>query len=112
VLLGVFGLVAFTLTKRNKEIAVRKVLGADAWDILALFLNDYAFLILIANIIAWPLAYIIINKWLENYAYRVHQSVLSYAMVTLFVFAIAFILIILQTFKKARANPVKNLRLE
>ncbi len=73
VFLGIFGIVTFTLIKRTKEIAVRKVLGADIRSIIFLFIKDYAWLILVANIIAWPVAYMITNKWLENYAYRVNQ---------------------------------------
>ena len=75
VFLGIFGVVAFTLTKRTKEIAVRKVLGANVRNIILLFIRDYAILILLANMIAWPLTYIITNKWLQSYAYRVNQDI-------------------------------------
>ncbi len=110
--MGVFGVVAFTLAKRNKEIAVRKVLGADVKNILLLFIKDYSWLIFIANIIAWPVAYIISNRWLENYAYRIQQNAVPYIMVCAFIFIVAFVLITAQCFKAALANPVKNLRTE
>ena len=71
--MGIFGVVAFTLAKRSKEIAVRKVLGAGVKNIILLFIKDYAVLIFIANIIAWPFAYMIVNRWLESYAYRIQQ---------------------------------------
>jgi len=109
---GIFGVVAFTLTKRTKEIAVRKVLGADVKNIIFIFLKEYGLLILISNIIAWPLAYIITAKWLENYAYRVNQNVIPYLFVCFFILATAFILITAQCFKAAIANPVKSLKVE
>jgi putative ABC transport system permease protein len=112
VLMGVFGVVAFTLTKRIKEIAMRKVLGADIKNIIHLFIKDYALLILLANIIAWPVAYMITGKWLDNYAYRINQDVQSYLVVTGFTFATAFLLIAAQCFKVASSNPVKSLRTE
>ena len=112
VFLGVFGIVAFTLAKRNKEIAVRKVLGADVGNIIWLFVKDYAGLIGIANLIAWPLAYNITSKWLENYAYRVGQDVVPYLSVCVFIFMTAFALITAQCFKTAQSNPVISLRTE
>jgi ABC-type antimicrobial peptide transport system permease subunit len=112
VFLGIFGVVAFTLTKRTKEIAVRKVLGADVGNIILLFIKDYAALILLANLIAWPLAYIITNKWLQGYAYRVDQDIVPYLFVCLFIFITAFSMIAIQCFKAGAANPVKSLRTE
>ena len=112
VFMGIFGVVAFTLAKRSKEIAVRKVLGAGIKNIILLFIKDYAVLIFIANIIAWPFAYMIVNRWLESYAYRIQQSITPYFFAGTFVFAAAFIFITVQCFKTALANPVKSLRSE
>ena len=112
VFLGIYGVVAFSLSKRTKEIAVRKVIGADARNIIFLFIKDYAMLILIANLIAWPIAYGIVNKWLDNYAYRIRQSIMIYLIVCVFIFIIAFILITAQCFKTANSNPVESLRSE
>jgi len=112
VFLGIFGVVAFTLTKRTKEIAVRKVLGANVRIIIALFIRDYAILILLANMIAWPLTYIITNKWLQSYAYRVNQDIVPYLFVCLFIFITAFSMIAIQCFKAGATNPVKSLRTE
>jgi putative ABC transport system permease protein len=112
VFLGIFGVVAFTLTKRTKEIAVRKVLGANVRNIIILFIRDYAVLILLANLIAWPLTYIITNKWLQSYAYRVNQDIIPYLFVCLFIFITAFSMIAMQCFKAGAANPVKSLRTE
>ncbi|MDO6430372.1 ABC transporter permease [Flavitalea sp. BT771] len=110
VFLGIFGIVAFTLTRRNKEMAVRKVLGAGLVDIIRLFLQDYAGLILLANLISWPLAYAITDKWLENYAYRITQDIFPYISVGAIIFVTAFGLITVQCLKTAMANPVKSLR--
>ncbi|MGN6341556.1 MAG: ABC transporter permease [Ginsengibacter sp.] len=112
VFMGIFGVVAFTLAKRSKEIAVRKVLGAGIKNIILLFIKEYAWLILIANIIAWPLAYTLVNHWLQSYAYRVEQSITPYLFAGGSVFMAAFIFVGLQCLKTASLNPVKNLRSE
>ena len=112
VLMGVFGVITFTLTRRNKEIAVRKILGANAGSIIQLFLKEYGLTIFIANVIAWPLAYIIVNNWLQNYNYRVGQNIFIYLLVAGLVFCFAFVMIVAQCFKVAIANPVRSLRTE
>jgi ABC-type antimicrobial peptide transport system permease subunit len=112
VLLGILGVVAFTLNKRMKEIAVRKVLGANAGSIILLFLKEYAWLLIIANVIAWPLAYMTTEHFLQNFAYRVQQNIFPYILVLVSVAAMAFVLISLHCAKTAIANPVKSLRTE
>jgi ABC-type antimicrobial peptide transport system permease subunit len=112
VLLGILGVVAFTLNKRMKEIAVRKVLGANAGSIILLFLKEYAWLIVIANVIAWPLAYVSTEHFLQNFAYRVQQDIFPYLLVLVSVATMAFALISLHCAKTAIANPVKSLRTE
>ncbi|MEJ7830697.1 MAG: ABC transporter permease [Segetibacter sp.] len=112
VLLGIIGVVAFMLNKRTREIAVRKVLGANAGNIIFLFLKEYAVLIIIANIIAWPLAYVTTERLLQNFAYRIQQNIFSYLLVLVFITAITFVLISIQCLKAAISNPVKSLRTE
>jgi putative ABC transport system permease protein len=112
VFLGIFGIVAFTLTRRNKEMAVRKVLGAGLVDIIRLFFQDYAGLIVLANLIAWPLAYVVTDRWLSSYAYRITQDIGPYVAVGAIIFVTAFVLIAAQCLKTARANPVRSLRAE
>ena len=112
VLLGIIGVVAFMLTKRNKEIAVRKVLGANAGNIILLFLKEYALLIVLAMIIACPLAYFITERILQNFAYRIGQNFAPYLLVFAIISALTFVLIAAQCFKVAVANPVKSLRTE
>jgi putative ABC transport system permease protein len=112
VFMGIFGIVAFTLARRVKEIAVRKVLGADIKNILFLFFKDYGVLMIIASIIAWPLVYLATDRWLQNYANRVHQDIVPYLLVTGILFLTAFIFIAAQCYKAAAGNPVKSLRAE
>jgi ABC-type antimicrobial peptide transport system permease subunit len=112
VFMGIFGIVAFTLAQRTKEIAVRKVLGAEVKNILLLFIKDYAWLIVIANVIAWPLAYVTMDHWLQNYAYRIQQNIMPYMLVGVFMFFAVFVFIIAQCFKTAISNPAKSLRTE
>jgi putative ABC transport system permease protein len=112
VFMGVFGIVAFTLARRTKEIAVRKVLGAEVKNIILLFIGDYALLIIIANIIAWPLAFITTNNWLLNYSYRMQQDLIPYITVGGVVSFATFLFISAQCFKTAISNPVKSLRSE
>ena len=112
VFLGVFGLVAFSLNRRTKEIALRKVLGAEGRAIIQLFIREYAWLILIANMVAWPLAYIINNKWLESYAFRIDQNISTYLIAGLLIFLTQAILISVQCFRASIENPAKGLRAE
>ncbi len=112
VFLGIFGVVAFTLTKRTKEIAMRKVLGAGTPNIIFLFIKDYAAPILLANIIAWPVAYWIISTWLENYAYKINIGFIPFLLVGALSFVSAFLLIALQCLKVASASPIKGIRAE
>lgn len=112
VLLGIFGVMTLALTRRLKEIAVRKVLGAEIHNILSLFIKQYAGLLLIANLIAWPLAYYYTNQWLQQFAYRIIQPLNIYFIAGIIVTIIAFILIISQCIKAALVNPVSSLRSE
>lgn len=112
VFMGIFGVVSFTLTKRTKEIAMRKILGASIPNIILLFIKDYATLILLANIIAWPIAYQIVRRWLENYVYKINIELTPFLLVGLFSFLSAFLFITLQCLKVASASPIKGIRTE
>ncbi len=111
-LLGIFGIVAFTLSSRTKEIAIRKVLGAKAVNIIVLFIRDYAPQILLANIFAWPVAFFITNYWLQGYAYRVPQRIFPFALAAVTMLVTAVVLIAAQCLRAAVANPVKDLKSE
>ena len=110
--LGLFGLALFTTTQRTKEIGVRKVLGASISNILILLSKDFLKLVLLSNLVAWPLAYWGIQQWLQNYAFRIGISWWLFILPTLLVLLIALLTISMQTWRAARANPVKALRYE
>jgi putative ABC transport system permease protein len=110
--LGLLGLVMYTITQRTKEIGVRKVLGASVSQIIALISKDFLQLVLIAFIIATPLAWIGINRWLQNFAYRTIVTWWIFGAAGLFMLSVAFITLSFQTIRAASANPVKSLRTE
>ena len=112
VFMGIFGVLAFTLNKRMREIAIRKVLGANETNIVMLFIREYGLILLIAHMIAFPLAYWVVEKWLQNYAYRITQTATYYLLAASLVFSSCFMLIVLQSLRAARMNPVKTLHSE
>ncbi len=110
--LGMFALASFNAEQRTKEIGVRKVLGATVSGIVILFTKDFLKLVLIAVIIATPLAYFILNRWLEDFAYRVNINPLVFVIAAVVTFFIAMVTIAFQAIKAANSNPVKSLRYE
>ena len=108
--LGLFGLSAFTVEQRSKEIGIRKVLGASVSGIVELLSKDFLKLVIIAIIIASPIAWIGMNKWLQNFAYKINISWWMFVAAGLFAIVIALITISFQSIKAAVANPVKSLR--
>lgn len=112
ILLGAAGVVAFSLNRRTKEIGVRKVLGANTGNIIYLFLKEYTSVIVIANVIAWPVAYYLASHWLEGYAYRASMSAVPFVLAGVITFSLTYILIALQCFRTAKANPTGLLRSE
>jgi putative ABC transport system permease protein len=112
VLMGVLGLVSLSIQKRTKEIGIRKVLGSSVSGIIVLFMKEFLWVILIAGLIACPVAWYIMHGWLSDYAYRIS---LTAAPFIISVAALAFItalLIAVQTVKAGTDNPVKSLRTE
>lgn len=110
--LGLFGLSAFTITQRVKEIGVRKVLGASVPQIVTELSKDFLKLVLIAGIIALPVAWFVMNKWLLDFAFRISISWWVLALAAVIALIIAFATISFQSIKAALANPVKSLRSE
>ncbi|MES1218158.1 MAG: ABC transporter permease [Bacteroidota bacterium] len=110
--LGLFGLVIHTMEKRRKEIGIRKVLGARLDTLIVLLSKDFLKLVTIAVVIASPIAWWVMNKWLEDFAYRVDISWWVFAVAGIVAILIALITISLQAIKAAIANPVKSLRTE
>lgn len=110
--LGLFGLASYSAEKRVKEIGVRKVLGASVQNIVLLLSGNFVKLVLIANVIAWPIALYVMNKWLQDFAYRVDIGWWMFALAGLTSIVIAFATVSFQAVKAAVANPVKSLRSE
>jgi putative ABC transport system permease protein len=112
VLLGVVGLVSLSIQKRTREIGIRKVLGSSVAGIMALFLKEFLVLLLFAGLVACPVAYMIMQGWLNNYVYRIPLTAQPFLTATLILAVITVVLICLQTVKAALENPVKSLRTE
>jgi putative ABC transport system permease protein len=110
--LGLFGLVAHAAETRTKEIGIRKVIGAGTGNLVQLLSKDFLILVLTGNIIAWPLAWYGINKWLQEFTYRISVSWTVFALSLLLTMIIALLTIAWRCLKTANANPVKSLRTE
>ena len=110
--LGLFGLAAFSVEQRTKEIGVRKVMGASASNIIQLLSKEYIILVTLANLIAWPVAYYSMNKWLHSFAYQTKIGTSVFFLAALFALLIALSTISYQAIKASRTNPVKTLRYE
>jgi len=111
-MLGVLGLITFSVERRTKEIGVRKVLGASSLSVAALLSRDFLKLIVLANVIAWPFAWYFMNKWLQDFANRVHLSIWVFIIAGLIAVIIAIVTIGFKAVAAAVVNPVKNLRME
>lgn len=110
--LGLLGLASYTAKQRTKEIGIRKVLGASASGIAWLFIKDFSKWIILANFIAWLIAWIVLNKWLQDFAYRINISWLTFVFSGTLAFVIALLTVSYQAYKSAIINPVKILRYE
>jgi len=110
--LGLWGLITYAAQQRVKEIGVRKVLGASVTNIVSLLTKDFIILVCVAIAIAAPLAYWGINKWLQDFAYRIHVGWTAFAIAGGAAIFIAIITVSFQAIKAAIANPVKSLRTE
>jgi ABC-type antimicrobial peptide transport system permease subunit len=109
---GLFGLAVYFSRQRTKEIGIRKVLGATVWEIYRLLSREYIRWVLIANVIAWPAAFLFMRRWLKNFAYQAHFPVGAFFWSTLWLVLIALGTVSFQAIKAARSNPVDSLRNE
>jgi putative ABC transport system permease protein len=110
--LGLFGLAAYAAEQRRREIGIRKVLGASVSGIIGLLSRDFLLLVLIAALIAFPLSWWAMHRWLEDYAYRISIGWEVFALAGILAVGIALLSVGLQALRSALANPVNSLRAE
>ena len=110
--LGLFGLAAFEALQRTKEMGIRKVLGASAAGIVLLLSKEFTKWVLLANIIAWPVAYYAMNRWLQNFAYRINIGPLIFIQSAVLALLVALLTVSYQAMKVSLANPVDTSRYE
>ncbi len=110
--MGLFGLSAVTVSQKRKEIGIRKVLGASISNIVILLSNEFGKLVLIANVIAWPLAFWVMRDWLQNFAYSVGIHYLNFLIAALIALVIAWVSVSFQSVKAATSDPVETLKFE
>jgi cell division protein FtsX len=109
---GLFGLISFTAEQRTKEIGIRKVLGASVGSVVRLLSKEFVVLVVLANIIAWPVAYYVMTKWLKNFAYRTEIGFVTFLFSGFLALIIAILTVCFQSIKAALSNPVDSLRYE
>lgn len=110
--LGLLGLASFTAEQRTKEIGIRKVLGASVPNVVFLLSREFAKWVLTASVLAWPVAWYMLNGWLDNFAYRTMLEPANFVLAGLAALVIALLTVSYQTIRVAIANPVKALRCE
>jgi len=110
--LGLFGLTSFSALQRTKEIGIRKVLGADVSQIVMILSREFLILVVIANVISWPVIFLIMDGWLDNFSSRISIGVPVFLLSALLVLIIAVVAVGYKTLSTARTNPVKALRYE
>jgi putative ABC transport system permease protein len=110
--LGLFGLATFNTLQRVKEIGIRKVLGASVINIVQLLSREIIVLVIVANVIAWPVAWYFMNQWLDGFAYRIDISIGLYILAAFAAILIALLTVSTQTIKAAMSNPSNTLRYE
>jgi putative ABC transport system permease protein len=110
--LGLLGLASYVAIKRAKEIGIRKVLGASLSQILILLSREFAAAIALANLIAWPVAFFLMKKWLANFAYRIDLGIGIFALSALLALGVALLTVGWHSVKAATSDPVDSLRYE
>jgi len=110
--IGLFGLISFVAMQRTKEVAIRKVLGASTFELVKMLNGSFLLLVFIANIVAWPLAYLFVSKWLSGFAYRMNLSIWPFILAMCISMLITLITVSIRSFKAAKANTIDALKYE
>ena len=110
--LGLFGLTAYTIEQRTKEISIRKILGATTTGLTIMLSRQFIILVLISNIIAWPVAYYVMNNWLKDFTYKINITPWVFLLSGIIAFVIALLTVSIYVIKATMVNPVKSLKYE
>ena len=108
--LGLFGLSAFTAQQRTREIGIRKIMGASIARITVLLSREFIRWVVLANLIAWPVAYLAMDRWLQNFATQADQRLLFFLLSAIMAFVIAILTVSVLSVKAAAASPIKALK--
>jgi len=111
-LIGLFGLISFVAAQRSREVAIRKVLGASSVQLVRLLNGSFLNMVMIANLLAWPLAYLFISKWLDTFAYRIELSVWPFVYAFIISMGITIITVSIKSYRTATANMIDALKYE
>lgn len=110
--IGLFGLISFVATQRTREIAIRKVLGATNFELIKMLNSSFLWMVLIANMIAWPVAYIFVTQWLAGFHYRIELSIWPFLIAMVISMTITLVTVTLRSYRAARANTIDALKYE
>jgi putative ABC transport system permease protein len=110
--LGLFGLAAFTVERQTKQIGIRKVLGATISNVVQLISREFLILVGLATIIAWPVAWYLMSRWLENFAYRIQLNIATFVLAGVLALIVAIVTVSTQAYRAATVDPVRALRYE
>ncbi len=110
--LGLVGLASFTAEQKTKEVGIRKVLGASAAGIMALFSKEFIKWVVLANLLAWPVGYLAMRTWLQQFAYRTSLTIPMFLGAGLSALLLAAVVVGVQTYRAANANPADSIRYE